>query len=124
MYTYSYLNMGLCFLFTIVYFAVRNHPNGVCGIRFSCTLEHPAIWKKVHTAAGVAGLPCCLLDLYAFLSLSGDVFLILSGISIIVPISVGCIAAAILRNKQDKQEELQEDAQRKAAEREESSPRF
>lgn len=121
---FALFNTGLCFINTIVFFAVRNHPNSVCGFRVPCTLEHPLIWKKVHITAGVAGLPCCLFDLYAFFYLSSDIFLILSWIGVIAPIGAGCIAAAILRNVQVKQEEQEEETQRKAAEREESSPRF
>lgn len=121
---FAYINTGLCFLFTILFFSVRNHPNGICGIRVSCTLENPMIWKKVHITAGVAGLPCCLLDLYALLSLPGDDYLILSWIGVITPIVAGCIAAAILRSIQDKQQEQEEETQRKAAEREENIPRF
>ena len=121
---FAYINTGICFIITLLFFAVRNHPNGVCGIRFPCTLEHSSIWKKVHTAAGVAGLPCCLLDLYAFLYLTSDTFLVLSWIGMFAPIGAGCITAAILRNKQVRQEEQWEDEQRKAAEREESSPGF
>lgn len=121
---FAFLNTGLCFIITIICFAVRNHPNGLCGFRVPCTLEHPHIWKKVHIFTSVAGLPCCLLDLYALLYLSSDVFLMLSWIGIIVPIGVGCTTAAILRNRQDKLEEQQEEQQRKTAEREETSPRF
>lgn len=121
---FAYLNTALCFLFTIIFFAIRNHPNGLCGIRVRCTMENTQIWKKVHTIASVAGIPCCLLDLYALLFLTSDSFLILSWIGVIAPIGAGCITAAILRNIQDKQEEQEEERQRKAAEQEESSPKF
>lgn len=121
---FAYINTGLCYFITIAFFVVRNHPNGVCGFRVPCTLEHPAIWKKTHIAACVAGLPCCLLDLFALLYLPIDRALILSWVGIFAPIGVGCITAAILQSRQDKQQEQREEQQRKAAEREESSPKF
>lgn len=121
---FARINMGICFILTIAFLAVRNHPNAVCGFRVTCTLKHPSIWRKVHIAAGVAGLPCCLLDLYALFSLPNDAFLILSWVGIVVPISTGCIATAILRNRQERQEEQLEEQQRKAAEQEDSSPRY
>lgn len=123
-YVNTAVNAGLCLILTIAFFAVRNHPNDVCGIRFPCTLEHPWIWKRVHMAAGIAGVICCLLNLYAFLFLASTDFLILSYIGIFGPIAAGCIAAAILRSRQDRQDAQWEEQQRRDAEREESSPRF
>lgn len=121
---FAYINTGLCLFITIAFFAVRNHPNGICGIRIPCTLEHPSVWKKTHIAACAAGLPCLLLDLFALLYLTLELALILSWIGITVPIGAGCITAAILQSRQDKQEAQLEEQQRRAAEREESSPKL
>lgn len=119
---FAYINTGLCFLFTILFFLVRNRPNGVCGIRVTYTLEHPDIWKKTHLAAFIAAIPCCLLDGYALWQLSYDTLLILSWIGLFFPIVTGCIVAAILGNRQDKMDDAWEEQQRKEAERQESFP--
>ena len=119
---FAYVNTGLCFLSAILFFLIQNRPNGIFGIRVTYTLEHPTIWRKTHLAAFIAAVPCCLLDGYAWWHLSYDTFLILSWIGIFFPILTGCIAAAILGNRQDKIEDALEHQQRKEAERQESYP--
>lgn len=116
----SYINMSLCFFFTICFGALRNRPNGVCGIRVSYTLDYPHIWRKTHIASSLSGIPCCLADLWCLQTLSPDAFLIVTILCLAFPLVVGCVVAAILGNRQIRQDAEQEDQQRREAEREES----
>lgn len=113
----AYVNMALCFFITISFGALRNRPNGVCGIRISYTLDYPHIWRKTHIAGSLAGIPCCLADLCSLQILSPDAFLIVTFICLAFPLVVGCVVAAILGNRQIKQEAEQEEQQRREAER-------
>lgn len=118
----AYINTGLCFLFAIIFFLVRNHPNGICGIRISYTMDYPDIWKKTHLAAFISTFPFCLLDIYGLCQLSYDIFLILSWLGVLIPILTGCITASILGSQQNKLEDELEIQQRMEAERQESFP--
>lgn len=110
----------LSLLLTPLYFAVRNRPNGVCGIRVSYTLDYPDIWKKVHTLTGVTSAIFNVIEAIALFTTSGFTFAFILFICLIFHFVPGCIYARLLGSKREREEYQQEEQERRQAEAEES----
>lgn len=110
----------LSILLTPLYFAVQNHPNGVCGIRISYTMDYPDIWKKVHTLTGIISACFNIITITAFFITSGFAFAFTVWFCFLFHLVPGCIYAYLLGKKKDREEYQKEETERRQAERKES----
>lgn len=120
----SYIILVLSILCTIMYFAVRRHPNGIWGVRIDYTLDYPDIWEKVHTLTGILSAGLNVAALIASRITSGAIFSFIIWFCFLAPMILGLAYAAWLGRKRDKENLQEEEQQRRRAEQEESGIRY
>lgn len=120
----DYITLIISILFTPLFFAVRNHPNGVAGIRVSYTLDYPDIWKRVHTLTGGINAVFNVIALSSLFTATGFLRTAIIWFCFLFPTASGCVYTFILGSKRTKEEHIREENERRQAEKKETDIRI